>query len=80
VLDLNIFEITPISTLLGKLQDAPEIGQTHITNLRTLVIYDMFFVESKSKLNDNSVKSVEQKLLFSVGGTSTIALLSLRDI
>lgn len=27
VLDLNMFETTPISTLLGKLQDGPEIGQ-----------------------------------------------------
>jgi hypothetical protein len=27
MLDLNIFETTPISTLLGKLQDGPEIHQ-----------------------------------------------------
>jgi hypothetical protein len=26
VLDLNMFETTPISTLLGKLKDGPEIG------------------------------------------------------
>lgn len=27
VLDLNMFETTPISTLLGQIQDAPELGQ-----------------------------------------------------
>ena len=30
VLDLNMFETTPISALLGKLQDGPEIGQDPI--------------------------------------------------
>jgi hypothetical protein len=33
VLDLNMFETTPISTLLGKLQDGPEIGQHSIQQI-----------------------------------------------
>lgn len=40
--------------------------------------YDMFFVASKSKLRANSIKSIEKKLLSTVGGRITNALLTLR--